>query len=245
MAVCSFGLIAILSLGLTFFYNYCNTNIILYASVLPEILKMLIDLLEMAIYAICFSLFLFSAFFRHENAPALSLLFTYFGAIAFRRICDLAGVLILYGSLDSLDLTYAVVYILLDAALALVVFCLARSGATVFYRSQAMKMKKDMLFKDTDAKISLGSIHPFRRIVDNTNLIQSRVLIVSMILAAIKVLSRLVYDIDYGAPSGFGEFLTMVVYYLSDLFLAVVFYALAILILNKLFQRKQKKDEVN
>ena len=245
MAICSFGLIAVLSLGLTFFYNYCNTNIILYTSVLPEILKMLIDLLETGIYAICFSLLLFSAFFRHENAPMLPLLFTYLGAITFRRICDLAGVLILYGSLDSLDLTYAVVYILLDAALALVVFFLARSGATAFYRSQALAMKKEMLFKDADVHISFEGIHPFRKIVNTKNFIQLRILIISLILAGIKVLSRLVYDIDYGAPADLGEFFTMVIYYLSDLFLAVVFYALAVLILNKLFRQKQKRDEVN
>ena len=85
MALFSLGLFAILSLGLTLFYNYCNTDILLYSSVLPEILKMLIDLLEVGIYAICFSLLLFSAFFRHENAPSLSLLFIYIGALVFRR----------------------------------------------------------------------------------------------------------------------------------------------------------------
>ena len=245
MALFSLGLFAILSLGLTLFYNYCNTDILLYSSVLPEILKMLIDLLEVGIYAICFSLLLFSAFFRHENAPSLSLLFIYIGALVFRRICDLVGVLILYGSLDSLDLTYAMVYILLDTALGLTVFFLSRSGANRYYRNQANALRGGALFGDGEVRLSTESIHPFRSIIDTKNLIQSRVLTVAIVLSGIKVLSRLVYDIDYGAPADVKEFFIMVVYYLSDLFLAVIFYVLSILVLNKLFKHKQKKDEVN
>ena len=245
MTLFSLGLFAILSLGLTLFYNYCNTDILLYTSVLPEILKVLIDLLEVGIYAICFSLLLFSAFFRHENAPSLSLLFIYIGGVTFRRVCDLVGVLILYGSLDSLDLTYAVVYILLDTALAIAVFFLSRGGANRYYRAQANALRADTLFGDGEVQLSTQSLHPFRSIVDKKNLIQARVLTVSIILAGIKVLSRLVYDIDYGAPADAKEFLIMTVYYLSDLLLAVAFYVLSILVLNKLFKHKQKKDEVN
>ena len=245
MTIFSFGLVAILSLGLTLFYNYCNTDIILYTSVLPEVLKILIDLLEIGIYAICFSIFLFSPFCRHENAPSLSLLFVYMGAFTFRRICDLIGVLILYGSLDSLDFTYAMVYVLLDVILALVVFFQARSGANRYYRAQAQSLRTDALFADTELRLSTEGIHPFCKIFDKTNPLQRSVLINTIILVGIKVLSRLVFDIDYGAPEDFGEVLIMAVYYLSDLLLAVIFYALSIVVLNKLFQYKAKKDEVN
>ncbi|MBQ9086208.1 MAG: hypothetical protein IJY47_03375 [Clostridia bacterium] len=253
LAIFSFGLFAILSLGFTLFYNYCNTDIVLYASVLPDAVKILIDLTEIAIYAICFSILLFSAFHVHEGAPGLSLVWIFLSAVLFRRACDLLGVWLLYGSLDSLDLTYAIVYVLLDTALTLAAFFLARSKANRYYKKMALTAKANLLFKDASPKLSVDALYPFRKIVDIKNHLQAHVAALSVILAVIKVITRILYDVDYGAPADFAEVMIMAVYYLSDLFLAVIFYVLSILVLNQLFRytekknavKKEKADEVN
>lgn len=237
LAILSFGLFAVLSLGLTLLYNFCGTDVVLYTSVLPEILKILIDLTEIAIYAICFSIFLAAAFYSHLNSPRLSLLWIYLGALLFRRLCDLLGVLILYGSLDSLDLTYALIYFLLDAALALAVFLLAQKRARKFYFSYCRKDQASSLFKDEAQPLYTECLHPFSKIYDKTNPLQVQTAVVSVILMAIKLLSRILYDVDYGAPEDFKEILIMAVYYLSDVLLAVIFYVLSILVLNRLFRR--------
>lgn len=243
MTLLTFGLYALLSLGLTLPYNYCGTDELLYVSVLPEVLNLLIDLTEMAIYALCFSIFLFAAFHKHDGAPALTVLWIYLGALLFRRLCDLFGVLILFGSLDSLDLTYAAVYFLLDVALALVVYFLGQRKARRFLLGQLTAPSSSALFKDTSPRLSTSALHPFRRFFDSSNPLQGHLAVVAIILAGIKILSRVLYDIDYGAPEDFTEILIMAVYYLSDLILAVVFYVLSVLVLNCLFRRQSKGNE--
>ena len=54
-----------------------------------------------------------------------------------------------------------------------------------------------------------------------------------MLLALIKVVSRVIYDVSYslflGGPQSFGEIIAMIIYYLSDIAIAIISYTVIIL----------------
>ena len=58
-----------------------------------------------------------------------------------------------------------------------------------------------------------------------------------IILSAVKIVSRIIYDLSYGAPDNAKEILTMVIYYFSDVLICVIFYALCWLLFSTLYKR--------
>ena len=65
----------------------------------------------------------------------------------------------------------------------------------------------------------------------------------SLLITIIKVGTRIINDISFGAPDSFGEVMIMVVYYLSDLIYGAVAYLVALFIMHLIFEKLKKKDE--
>jgi hypothetical protein len=54
---------------------------------------------------------------------------------------------------------------------------------------------------------------------------------VGILLASIKIITRIIYDIGYGAPINVLDLLRMMVFYLSDVLICAVTYLLSLLVL--------------
>ena len=102
-----------------------------------------------------------------------------------------------------------------------------------------MAQGSSALFSDSYAP-DLSDVYPFRKFYSKGNPVQRCLLIIGIILASLKVLSRVIFDIDYGAPESFEECLVMAVYYLSDLLIGLIFYLIASFILSRIFQEKSR-----
>ena len=59
-----------------------------------------------------------------------------------------------------------------------------------------------------------------------------------VVVSLSKVLSRVVYDIQYGAPVDFTDLLWMIVYYLSDIIVGVIFVLISMLIFKHLAKKE-------
>ena len=83
----------------------------------------------------------------------------------------------------------------------------------------------------------------FSCIYSKRNPLQRVALKTGIMLSVIKIITRIRYDIMYGAPSGISEILIMVVYYLSDVLVFAVFYAICWIFLSKLCSQKPETTE--
>ncbi len=244
MLAVTFGLYAVLSFGLTLPLQYANTDIVLYASVLPEILAILIELTEILLYAFAFSLLIGTTFLGNSLRSFLGLGWILSGACLFRRLCDLAVILIVFSELGYEDIIESVTYLLLDLILIWAILWLIRWRYSGYVKKAAKAYSGKALFaEEMTIPTSLSDLYPFKRIYSPKNPVQCCALIIGIIRSAAKVISRIIYDIDYGAPEDFGEVITMAIYYCSDILIGVIFYATAILILGKWFRKVSESNQ--
>ena len=239
MLISTLGISLLLSFGINLPYNIVCTNYVLYVSILPDILVVLIDLFEVALFAAGFSIIIFSLFMK---LPTVRLLLIYTASMLLRRAFDLCGALILGNALSVDDIVYNLLYFALDVAMGTAVFLISRARAKKHHIKLALNSKKDALFSNDEitADPDTASVYPFKKIYSKENPPQVCALSASIILSAVKIISRIIYDIGYGAPS-LSEIPVMIIYYSSDILIGIILYAALTVGMNILF--KQYKNQ--
>ena len=233
-----------ISFVLSLLYNLTNSNIVYYVTVLPDILSVLIDLSETAIFALAFSLLFYTAFSENTLRSTYRVFGIYLCAALLRRIGDLALALILFRVLDIEDIINNVIFLALDVLLGLTALLIAKKRSTHYHREAKKGSNSSVLFEDTafEEKPDTSALYPFKKIVGKENPLQFCSLLMGIILSAERILFRILFDIDYGAPESANEMLVMIVYYASDILIGIIFYSVSILIYHWLFRQKKKKD---
>ena len=244
------GLFAILSFGLGLAYLFCNNNIILFQSILPDLIDIVRELTEIFVWTLALTLISYAIFFRLSKRVTVRLCSLLTALLILHRIFELSVILIVQRVLDfSDDILGNIFYLLGDLLLVLIACLLISSTAKGYYRKKAIKNKAKSLFgHDESLTLTHEDFYPFQKIFDKTNPLQLCLCKIAILFSATKILSRLIFDIGIGAPKGFGEFLIMVAYYLSDVLFGIVFYVFAILIFRWIFtklEKNKKPDDVN
>ena len=242
------GLFAVLSFGLTLAYLACNNNIVLFQSALPEILDVFRELIEFLAWALALVLISYASLFCGSNKTAVRLLFLLSGLLLVRRIFDLCAILLINHRISMHeDLFYNLFYWIFDLVLVLISWLLISSTIKAYLRRRTVTGKARALFgADTKFIISTEEVYPFGKCFSKTNPLQACFLKNAILFSASKILSRLIFDLDYGAPEGLGDLLLMFFYYLSDLIFGLIFYLFCILIFRiVIFKTQKKTDDVN
>ncbi|MBO5939149.1 MAG: hypothetical protein J6Q82_06590 [Clostridia bacterium] len=244
------GIFVLLSFGLTLAYLACNNDIILFQSALPELLDVLRDLSEIFAWAIALSILAYAIFFRTAKNIVFRLILLLCGLLLLRRLFDLLAILIMYQTLSLYnDLFFNIFYWIVDLLLLLISMVLASSTAKKYYRQCTVKNKAKTLFgNDVKVDLSTEDFYPFQTFFTKKNPLQRCLLKISILFSVSKVLSRLIFDLGYGAPEDVTEALIMCLYYLSDLIFGAVFYIFCILIFHVIFAKLKKQknlDDVN
>lgn len=233
MLISTFGLYLLISFGLNLPYQLANTDAVLYYSVLPELLHALQTLAETAVFAIGFSILIF-CFLSRLPRTCSRLFLIYIAAVVFRRLCDLAVTLILFGSIGAYDVLTCLFYLIPDILFGTVALLLARLVSKRFYRALAKSDKKITNAYD--------SLYPFHGFISKENPAQLSALLLASLLLVVRFGDRLIFDIQYGAPADLAEFGIMLLYYTADFLIAVGFYALLLLTLKHFFRSAKQSD---
>ena len=244
------GLFVLLSFGINLAYLACNNNIVFFQSALPELIDMLRDIVEIFIWAIACSMLSYAILFRVTNHAPLRLSLLFGGLLLLHRVFDLAVTLIIYGSISLYeDVFYNLFYWIFDLLMIVLVWLFVSSTAKKYYRHRSRTIKTKTLFCATEAATPVTEdLYPFKKIFQKTNPLQVALCKASILFSASKLLSRLVFDLGYGAPEDFTEYFIMFIYYLSDLLSGIIFYVFAMLIFRVVFtklQKAKKLDDVN
>ena len=171
-------------------------------------------------YAVCFSAFIYSVD-KLGTKHSFALVVTYCVAVLLRYIANVIVQTFLDGVFPSFrDLSPASWGCLFDILIALAVILIAH-----------------LCFKNIGKNKAKNACLPFEKLYESSNPLQKASLLTGILLASIKVLTRVIYDIGYGAPTSILDLLRMIVYYLSDVLICVIIY-LASLLLIMYFDKK-------
>ena len=232
MAVSCAVIFSLIAFVLNPIYVSVASNIVTSVTLLPAFMELLIDSLDIIAFVIAYGLIIYSATTRCSSV-AVKLCGIYIIACLVRRIATL---IMSVSSISSEDILSVVVYFLLEGIQAIVVTTLAISAAKAFHVKAAQMEKAARHLGDSSKYRDLE----FTCVYSKHNPLQLSALRTGIILSAVKIASRIIYDLSYGAPKDAREILTMVIYYFSDVLICVIFYALCWLLFSTLYKRDKR-----
>ena len=236
------------TLLITPLYVVLENDVAFSGSFLTMLIYYIKDLFEVIAFSVAYSVIIFSVLLLSKRKARLAvLLYTviYFLQIPLKLIMNIP----LYGSLGSiddivLDVIYLTVYFLFYMLQLLIVWLFATTDTNKYLRYIAFikerKNKKGKVLPE-DAEAVL----PITKFFNRFNPLQRSAFKMSMLILAIKLFSRIINDIAYGAPSSFGEVAIMLVYYVSDLLYGLVAYVIALLVFTFIHSKAKKKADEN
>ncbi len=213
--IISLSVIFLLStLVLSPLYIISTSNAIYLGTVLPDITDLLLDICDIAAYAIGFSVIIYSVY-RLTARKATGFIVTYCIAVFLKYTLNIVVTTVFESRFDISYLAWPVLYFLFDIIILLLVFLISNASLK-------------------NVRASKIALIPFNRFYSSENPLQASALKVGILLAAVKVVTRLVYDFSYGLPQSIIDALWMLVYYLSDILICFVIYLISLLIFIKL-----------
>jgi hypothetical protein len=139
-----------------------------------------------------------------------------------------------------MDSVYLGVYFALQMLQLLVVY--------IFTRIDSDKFKAYVATFDSNKSRNESQptkILPFSKLLNWNNPLQRSAIKMSLLILLIKLVTRVINDISYGAPESVGEVLIMVLYYLSDIIYGAVAYLISIFVISQFYEKIKKKSGVD
>ena len=224
-------------------YVSLESNVAFSGSILTMVIYYLKDIFSIIAFASSYAIIIFSVFFISKKAARFIIIL--YGIIFFVQIpLKILMNAVIYGSLGTLwEITMDIIYLLLYFALNMIQLLLVYFFATTDTGKYLRRAELSRSRKKNKGKAQpLSCVLPLCKFLDFSNPLQSSAFKMGALMFALKVFSRILNDISYGAPASFGEVLVMAAYYLSDLLYGVVAYLIALLIFTFIYDKLKKKE---
>ena len=215
--------------------RFVLSDVLLSDTLLPFLLDALLLFCNYLFYWIAFA-FLLYALFRFDLKDCVPHLAIYAGAVVFRYLANQIADFCVFGfptinEFFSLYLPYCLLDVFLD---------LVQMGIAVWI---VMTLKNAATFPD---KLIVTEL-PVTKLWDMNKRVLRAAILISAVPAAFRLVSRVIYDVWYGAPQGLADLLWMIAAYLFDLVCVLLGYLVLVLLLNRFFLAEKKalrKDDV-
>ena len=230
-----------LFLILTFFLApllaYLNSDILLYSTPLPLVVDIIIKLLENAVFAVCYTLIIYSAvLYSIKNTVWLAIIYAFAALI---RKAATIGLDFISGSTPdfsdyfSLGFTYLAELIQVTAIITVAVIVGNSYKAISKKRNKAATRLGDLsLYEKLD----------FSPLFSKKNPIHICAVFAGALISFVNISQRISYDVFYGMPSDLSDILTMIAYYISDVLLGLLVYAGIWFFSAKLYKRDSSNE---
>lgn len=225
---------------LTPLYFSLENNTIYRGTAITITLKYISDLFELISFGSAYAAIIFSLVLLKKKATAF-IAISYCALLLIKIPMRLLMNIPLYGTIGTkeeiiADLIALVFYLILELLQLALVFAFVAVCAGNYLRSV------EMLTQKGKTSPHVKHILPIKKYVDWYNPLLRSAIYSSIIITVFKMVSRIITDIDAGAPSSFGEVMIMIVNYVADAAYGFAAYILAILIFNLLFEKLTKSD---
>lgn len=220
--------LSIIYIALAWLYTQVSTNVLFIGGWLPFVMRLLLELIDVAIFAGAYFCIVY-AFFRMSAKKAWLFPVLYVILAFARRALTLLLQFIQVQYIGSDDILSLILYYAFDVIQLCIVL------AVVIY--EVCKSRR-FINNYKEAGLETPRFLPLTAVFSKNNPLQMCSLKLAVIISGFKILTRIVSDLYYGAPESLGEALIMAAYYTSDLLNGVVFYT----ILWFLFSHINKKE---
>lgn len=219
-------------------YVLTSSNVLYRNTNLPELFDLLIQVCDILMYSVGLSSVIYSIY-RFKISNSVSLIMTYCCASFIRYTVNIVMTIVFDGSISvSEDIVVSMIYFALDALVVFVISLIASTICKRFYDNALATEKANNILGIRNESVR-SQIFPFKSIYSKANPLQSSALVAGIILAALKIFSRLLYDIYIGLPTSLSDMVWMIVYYVSDVLICAIVYLVSLLIFTKI----DKKEE--
>ncbi len=219
------------------------SDITLSKTILPRIVNIILDLAETFAFAFCYSTIIFASVTKSKKS-GFAFLGIYMAASLVRRVCVLLITFITYNYLDGTDIFSVCAALAFEYILALIVTLVAVVIGE-YYRARCAEIQKAARITGDS---SCGNRLEFTAVFSNQNPLQRCMLFAGIVLSVVKmgmrISSDMKYNSFYGAPTEIGEILIMAAYYLSDILVCAVFYALSWLMMTRLEKQYSREKSL-
>ena len=225
---------------LTPLYFSLENNTIYRGTAITITLKYISDLFELISFGSAYAAIIFSLVLLKKKATAF-IAISYCALLLIKIPMRLLMNIPLYGTIGTkeeiiADLIALLFYLILELLQLALVFAFVAVCAGNYLRSV------ELLTQKGKTSPHVKHILPIKKYVDWYNPLLRSTIYSSIIITVFKMVSRIITDIDAGAPSSFGEVMIMIVNYVADAAYGFAAYILAILIFNLLFEKLTKSD---
>ena len=242
LAIFSFGLSALFILLANLYAVSCADIVLMYTA-LPEILEIIINVLECGIYGIAYAILIYAAYaFTPKKLPGLIAI--YGGSVVFKYIANFLVTWITDTGMSAEylaeNLSYVLIYIGIELVQALLILLVIYRTMKRYHDFIARQQKVAATLPDTTVTPRTYAF-PFTKLFSLKNPLQTCAFWSGVTVSSFKVISRLIFDISYGMPADALDALWMLLYYLFDLFAG---FAICLLITYLLmsFDRSEQKN---
>ena len=226
LAVCLFGISLFYAVVCTPISLLVSSDILLSDTALPLLLDVLMLLCNYLFYWIAFSVTLYGIY-RTGLGACKGVFAVYACAVLFRYSANMtAGFFVIGFPTSDVFFRKHFPYLLIDIVLDLVLIALV-----AFVVCKIQKKQKDF---------AMEKAFPIVKLFDRKSMFLHSVICVAAIPAAVQLISRVIYDISYGAPTSIIDLLWMIVSYASDVANLFIGYLVIVLLLNRLHLREAK-----
>jgi hypothetical protein len=217
------------------------TNILYKDSPIPALCYYLRKFLEAVSMFLLFGLVAFSEYFWHGNKPCKNAFLALAGVVAcLKWMLNFIASAVFSGVVNfTRELFVTLIYALLDIALIAVVYVAATIMCKKHYeRAESMKKAKRRI--SGIEYNERAEVYPFISFLSLKNPIQFPALIGAAVYTAFLLISRMLYDVSFGAPSGASEVFSIIFGYAGDILTGALCYVLCYFSAIFLFAQNDK-----
>ena len=217
-------------------YVYTSSDILFAVTPIPEILDILGDIIDPIGYALCFaavsySIFKFSA--SRSAKPIVILCVVFF----VKWMVNYAISSIADGAITISDIKYPILYFALDMIIFMAI-CIASSKSSGRYHERRAEIQKSNSVLGKKTPTIHEEIFEGDKLISLKNPLHFSAFFTGALLSAVKIATRVIFDIKLGGPTSLGDALWMITYYASDVLILVLVYATSLM----LFSYFEKRD---
>ena len=235
------------TIALTPLYVSLQADVAYADGVLAIAIYYLKDIFSLLAFSSAYALIIFAVSCLTKK-QARSVMFIY-ALIFFLQIpLKLAMNIPVHGSLGTgleilIDLLYLLFYFLLNMLQLLVVYFFATTDMNKYLQYAELLRAKRKAKGKKEKSETPEPILPVTRLLNRYNPLQRSAFKMGLLMLGLKVISRMLNDLSYGAPTSFGATMVMLTYYLSDILYGVVAYFMALLIFGIIYDKLKKETD--
>lgn len=225
----------IYALALAPLYSSVSSDIMFKDTPLPFALRILLDITDVLVFAAAFASITYACF-RFSVGRAVLFSVIYLGLTVFRHALSFVMEFVDSSYIGLEDWISFGIYFAAEILIVTVVLFIA-----VYQRGKYGRFLNAARLSPKNAEPLL----PFKKVYSKDNPLQICLLMQALLISAMKMLTRIISDIIYGAPTSVSEALVMVIYYLSDVLNGVIFYAAVYFIFDKISKKETALSDID